>query len=82
MVGDRWDTGIVFGNDGGISTALVFTGVGQVEDVADLPQGGMSTLTYLFENLGSLLRAAEGVAACARSSGTAKTAQAVSESAL
>lgn len=59
MVGDRLDTDIMFGNAGGISTALTLTGVSDRSDVVDLDPGGSSTPTYLLERLASLLPAAE-----------------------
>lgn len=62
MVGDRLDTDIMFGNAGGISTALVLTGVSQLEAVENLEPGGLSTPTYLMDRLGALLTAAEGLA--------------------
>lgn len=63
MVGDRLDTDIMFGNGGGISTALVLTGVSEMSDVVGLEPGGDKTPTYLLEKLGVLLPAATAVAA-------------------
>lgn len=63
MVGDRLDTDIMFGNAGGISTALVLTGVSEMSDVVGLAPGGDKTPTYLLERLGGLLPAAVAAAA-------------------
>lgn len=78
MIGDRLDTDIMFGNAGGVSTALVLSGVNQAEDVAGLPKGGENTPTYLMKKLGSLLPAAEALAAAssevAAAAGSSETA--------
>ncbi|CAN0418346.1 unnamed protein product, partial [Ectocarpus sp. 13 AM-2016] len=58
MVGDRLDTDIMFGNAGGVSSALVLTGVSEMSDVVGLQAGGDKTPTYLLERLGALLPAA------------------------
>lgn len=63
MVGDRLDTDIMFGNAGGVSSALVLTGVSEMSDVVGLKPGGASTPNYLLEKLGVLLPAAEVAAA-------------------
>ena len=63
MVGDRLDTDIIFGNAGGVSSALVLTGVSEIGDAVGLVPGGDSTPTYLLEKLGDLLPAAEQAAA-------------------
>lgn len=52
MVGDRLDTDIMFGNAGGVSSALVLTGVSEIGDTVGLVPGGDSTPTYLLEKLG------------------------------
>ncbi|CAM9790059.1 unnamed protein product, partial [Hapterophycus canaliculatus] len=58
MVGDRLDTDIMFGNAGGVSSALVLTGVSEISDVAGLQPGSEKTPTYLLKKLGGLLPAA------------------------
>lgn len=68
MVGDRLDTDIMFGNGGGISTALVLTGVSEMIDVIRLEPGSDKAPTYLLEKLGVLLPAATAVAAEASAS--------------
>lgn len=68
MVGDRLDTDIMFGNGGGISTALVLTGVSEMSDVIGLEAGGDKTPTYLLEKLGDLLPAATMAAEAAAAS--------------
>lgn len=65
MVGDRLDTDIMFGNAGGVSSALVLTGVSEMSDVAGLQPGSDKTPTYLLEKLGSLLPAATEAAEAA-----------------
>lgn len=70
MVGDRLDTDIMFGNGGGISTALVLTGVSEMSDVIGLEAGGEKTPTYLLEKLGDLLPAATEAAEAAAASPT------------
>lgn len=70
MVGDRLDTDIMFGNGGGISTALVLTGVSEMSDVVGLEPGGVKTPTYLLEKLGVLLPAATVAAEEAAASST------------
>ncbi len=70
MVGDRLDTDIMFGNGGGISTALVLTGVSEMSDVIRLEAGGDKTPTYLLEKLGNLLPAATVAAEAAAASPT------------
>lgn len=57
MVGDRLDTDILFGNAGGVSTALVLTGVSQRADLEGLKIGEAGTPTYLMERLGVLFPA-------------------------
>ncbi|CAM9610030.1 unnamed protein product, partial [Laminaria digitata] len=59
MVGDRLDTDIMFGNAGGVSSALVLTGVSEIGDAVGLFPGGDSTPTYILEKLGDVLPAAE-----------------------
>lgn len=68
MVGDRLDTDIMFGNGGGISTALVLTGVSEMSDVIGLEAGGDKTPTYLLKKLGDLLPAATVAAEAADAS--------------
>eukprot|EP00903_Cladosiphon_okamuranus_P018093 g16651.t1 len=70
MVGDRLDTDIMFGNGGGISTALVLTGVSEMSDVVGLEPGSDKTPTYLLEKLGVLLPAATVAAEAAAPSST------------
>lgn len=72
MVGDRLDTDIMFGNAGGVSSALVLTGVSEIGDAVGLAPGGDSTPTYLLEKLGDLLAAAELAAAVAEAPGLEK----------
>lgn len=70
MVGDRLDTDIMFGNGGGVSTALVLTGVSEMSDVVGLEPGSDKTPTYLLEKLGVLLPAAHVAAEAAATSST------------
>lgn len=63
MVGDRLDTDIKFGNAGGVSSALVLTGVSEMLDVVGLAAGGDSTPRYLLNKLGDILSSAEAAAA-------------------
>ncbi|CAN0135736.1 unnamed protein product [Ectocarpus sp. 4 AP-2014] len=73
MVGDRLDTDIMFGNAGGVSSALVLTGVSEMSDVVGLQAGGDKTPTYLLERLGALLPAAtEAAEAATETSAVAK----------
>lgn len=71
MVGDRLDTDIMFGNAGGVSSALVLTGVSEMSDVVGLQAGGDKTPTYLLERLGALLPAATEAAESAAASSVA-----------
>ena len=55
MVGDRLDTDILFGTDGGLAaTLLVLTGVSSAADVAALPAGDGRTPTHILPSLGDL----------------------------
>lgn len=71
MVGDRLDTDIMFGNAGGVSSALVLTGVSEISDVVGLQAGGDKTPTYLLQKLGDLLPAATEAAEAAAASSIA-----------
>lgn len=73
MVGDRLDTDIMFGNGGGISTALVLTGVSEMSDVVGLEPGGDKTPTYLLEKLGVLLPAAAAAAVASEAAAESST---------
>jgi 4-nitrophenyl phosphatase len=55
MVGDRLDTDILFGNDGGFAaTLLVLTGVTAEADARALPPGDARTPTHVVDSLGDL----------------------------
>ncbi len=55
MVGDRLDTDILFGNDGGLgATVLVLTGVAKAGDVDALPPGDKHAPTHVLPSLGDL----------------------------
>ena len=53
MVGDRLDTDIAFGKNGGMGTLLVFTGVTSREALEDDQKGVKPD--YIIDSLGSLL---------------------------
>jgi len=55
MVGDRLDTDILFGAEGGLhSTLLVYTGVTHATDVEALPEGDKRRPTHIVPSLGDL----------------------------
>ena len=55
MVGDRLDTDIAFGNDGGLgSSLLVLTGVSTAAEVDSLPAGDRLRPTHIIDSLGDL----------------------------